>query len=97
MPFAALLACPYALSSSAQLEVRHATIELVLSYQHEPFRSTRNGGKSEQWHYSSWVGSMPSRSQKWLNSPIRMMIGIGMPRSNRRIERISCLLKSSDR
>jgi hypothetical protein len=53
MPFAALLACPYALSSSAQLEVRHAAIELVLSYQHEPFRSTRNGGKSEQWHYSS--------------------------------------------
>ena len=36
MPFAALLACPYALSSSAQLEVRHTAIELVLSYQHEP-------------------------------------------------------------
>jgi hypothetical protein len=36
MPFAGLLACPYALSSSAQLEVRHAAIELVLSYQHEP-------------------------------------------------------------
>ena len=53
MPFAALLACPYALSSSAQLEVRHTAIKLVLSHQHErenaqavPGRGTaRNTGK----------------------------------------------------
>lgn len=36
MPFAALLARPYALSSGTQLEVRHAAVELVLSARHEP-------------------------------------------------------------
>jgi hypothetical protein len=36
MPFAALLACPYALSSSTQIEVRHAAVKLVLSHRHEP-------------------------------------------------------------
>jgi hypothetical protein len=45
MPFAALLACLYALSSSAQLEVRHTAIELVLSYQHEPEKAQAVPGR----------------------------------------------------
>lgn len=45
MPFAALLACPYALSSSAQLEVRHTAIKLVLSYQHEPEKAQAVPGR----------------------------------------------------
>ena len=45
MPFAALLACPYALSSSAQLEIRYTAIELVLSYQHEPEKAQAVPGR----------------------------------------------------
>lgn len=45
MRFAALLACPYALSSSPQLEVRHAAVELVLSYQHEPEKARAVPGR----------------------------------------------------